>query len=411
MIKKDKRKLACFFLPVLVAVFLPAGVAAGMDIFGDFHTNLVYRRENKDFLLGPASGGDLGAYLRGNLYFSLMDRDLYHFMLDLQLEGTLTDRMMPDSTTLIAPVSLSVNQLFLQVPLSPYSFVYCGKRNKETGVSRFFHVSNRISPKFLSGFDYERNAPGFLEGSFIRSDTLANGFILYFRGAENWDQISMAAYTDLNYGNFTADGYLYYEELKNLFFGGNLSYQWGVYQFYLESIWKGQAEQAVVVGNTGNPSDDFLVRDQNNSLSTVFGVALARDRWSLALEYLYRQEGYDREEQRNFVNYFERYRPKELTYYSRYALLRHYLAASWSRSSFFHPDLTLEFSGIVSFQPVREDFSKYAAYELSGNIRYMVSQNCALTLYGRYIIGGEYGEFNNFSPEQFSLALVLSYLF
>ena len=389
---------------VFAAIFLSAQPAAGMDIYGDFFTSLNYGGENKGYL-GPSPAGNLGTYLGGNLYFSHMDRQFYQYVLDLRLEGSLAD-----AGEQIAPVNLRINQLFLQAPLSSYSFLYCGKKIKETGVSRFFNISNRISPKFLAGFDYQRNAPGFVEVNFIRSHQLANGFILYFRGAKDWDKVSAAAYTDFSQGNFNADGYFYYEELEDPFIGVNLSYQRGVCQFYLESIWKNRAEQFVPVGDTGNPAVDFVVRDRNSLFAVVLGASLTKDDWNFSLEYLHRQEGYDRREQKDFIDYLKAYGPEGVCY-TRCALLQNYLAVSWSRGSFLHPDLTVGLSGIFSFQPVREEFSQYVSWELSGSVRYMLAQNCGITLHGRYTGGGEYGEFNNLSPEQYSVALVLSYQF
>jgi|SRR5690554_5252460 hypothetical protein len=82
-----------------------------------------------------------------------------------------------------------------------------------------------------------------------------------------------------------------------------------------------------------------------------------------------------------------------------------------NKGSFIHPALGVGVSGILSFQPGGEKFSEYAAGELTGSISYILSQNCELTLYGRYITGGKYGEFTNLSPERSSVALVLTYQF
>jgi hypothetical protein len=317
------------------------------------------------------------------------------------MDGELTNRVAEEP--LIAPVSLSVNQCFLQVPFSGRSFLYGGKKMKETGVSQFFNISNRISPKFLSGFNYERNAPGFIEANFIYSDQLTQGLLLYFREAKNWDQISAAVYTEYNFGNFYVDGYLYYEELEKPFVGVNLSYQQGFYQFYLESIWKDCSKQVIVVGDT------VARRDQKGTLSFVGGVSFVKDKWSLVLEYLHRQEGCNSEEQRDFIDYFCRQEQGGEVPYSCYALLRNYLAVSCTYS--IHPELKLGLSTILSFQPVGSNFKEYAAYEFSSNLRYMLNQNCWVTFYGQYLTGGEYGEFNNLSPIRQTIGLALSYMF
>jgi|LFRM01.1.fsa_nt_gb hypothetical protein len=402
---KTKPQKAFLICCLCVAIFLwERQAAAGMDIYGDFSTIMQYSGENKEYL-GQAQKGDLGAYLDGNLYFSQIDADFYQYMLALGFEGNLADRN--------APVAFTVKQLFLQLPLSDYAYLYCGKKSKETGASWFFNVSNRISPKFLSGFDYERTAPGFIEASFIHSGKLAYGGLLYFRDAENWDQVNTAVYTDYNHGNFNADLCLYFEELPDpsMHIGSNLSYQYGIYQFYIESIWKEKAEQYVVVGDTGNPLVDFAARDGKSAFATVFGVSLTKEHWGLVLEYLWRQEGYNQKEQRVFIDYLKKHGPVGLIHYSRCALLQNYLAVHWYRKSFIHPSLALGVSSILSFQPGEEEFSQYAAGELTGSISYMLSQNCELALYSRCLTGGMYGEFSNLSPEQSLVALVLTYQF
>src|SRR5690554_6776198 len=119
VVMKTRQKTGFCIISALVVLFWWGQVAAGMDIYGDFFTGLNYVRENEEFL-EPSPDGNLGAYLGGNLYFSHKDWQLYQFLLDLRLEGNMADRNVP--------VNLGINQLFLQVPLSDYSFLYCGKK-------------------------------------------------------------------------------------------------------------------------------------------------------------------------------------------------------------------------------------------------------------------------------------------
>lgn len=393
----------CLFLSVLCIFILPTRAMAAVEIYGDFSVSLNLDKENKEFIGNPPEG-DLGTYLGGNLYLSAVNEANYQYLLDLEIMGSM-DEIHGNS-----PLGISVNQLFAQIPLADYNYLYCGRKIKEIGVSKFFNLSNRISPRYHTGYKYKRNVtPGFLELNSIVTPNRAHGLIVYFREAKNWDELNLATYVDYHRGNFSGDGYFYYEKLNDPYLGLNLSYQWGLYQFYLESIWKGKTEQTLLTDETGEQSTNFLSVERKNILSLVIGVSLSHDDWDLTLEYLRWQEGYNHTEQRKFIDYIKTY--KTDVPYEPYAFSKNYLAISWALDSFFHPDLSLELSGVTSFQSLSEKLSSFNSWEFSTNLRYMLNQNSGITLHIKHLAGGKYGEFNNLSATSPSIALVLTHLF
>jgi|SRR5690554_488133 len=396
-------KQFCLYLYVICIFVLPTRAMATVEIYGDFSVSLNLDKANKEFI-GAPPGGDLGAYLGGNLYLSAVNEENYQYLLDLEIIGSM------DEISGEPPLGLSVNQLYVQIPLTSYNYLYCGRKIKEIGVSNFFNLSNRISPRYLTGYKYERNVtPGFLELNSIVTPNRAHGLIMYFREVKNWDELNLATYIDYHQGNFSGDGYFYYENLNDPYLGLNLSYQWGLYQFYLESIWKGKTEQTLLIDETGDRSTDFLAVERKNMLSLVIGVSLSHDNWDLLLEYLRWQDGYNLAEQRKFIDYIKAY--KTDYYYKPYAFSKNYLAISWSLDSFLHPDLTLALSGVASFQSLSGGLSSFSSWEFSTNLRYMLSQNSEITFHASCLTGGEYGEFNNLFATGPSMALVLTHLF
>ncbi|HEX3045093.1 MAG TPA: hypothetical protein VHY08_10080, partial [Bacillota bacterium] len=228
---------------------------------------------------------NLGTAISGDLYFQTRDENQFQYYLDLKMDGSFVN-----SSTAIAPVSLSVNQLYALIPFSEESYLYFGKKMKEIGVSNFFNVSNRISPKFLSNYIYSRKALGLVELDELPSDKFNYGLILSFQDAENWDEIQHTVYTNNRIGNFNMENYLYFQKNDDRFWGLDLSYQVGIHQFYLESVLKKHAEQKIITGNTGT-LDDFSVRDTENVPATVLGWSVSKDNFSSAVEYMYRDEG------------------------------------------------------------------------------------------------------------------------
>lgn len=392
--------LLCTIL--FIGLYSGSVLAEGLDIYGNFTTVFSYDKNPNALMTNPNF-----TFLGGNLYMQKKDENQFQYLLDLKFNGSLVN-----SEAETAPVDLTVNQLYILVPFSDKTFLYCGKKMKEIGVSNFFNVSNLISPKFLVNNSFTRNGVGLVELDRIESDAFSYGFIANFQNAKNWEEVQGVAFTDVRWGNFYLEDYLYLQQSTGCSLGLDATYQMGKYQLYMESVLKGKAQQQVVSGNTGTPGIDFTTREGLNSPAVVLGGSITVDNFVAALEYLYNQNGYDATEQANFIDYFRNY-PLVASdirkYYSRCAFTQNYLGLKLSWANFMEKQMTLGLATLVSLQPGSR-FQENTSYEVSTNLEYIFNQNLDLNFYLTYRNGGDKGEFNRFYSD-LGLTLVMNYSF
>lgn len=384
-----------------------------MDIHGNFSSSFSYFASNKDSLLADGEA-NLSAFLGGNLYFQNRDRDLLQYYLDLSFEGSYSGSKNPlTSRIALAPVDLGVNQLYVMVPFSHRSFVYLGKKLKEFGVSNFFNISNQISPKYLTDYDFSRKAPGLIEWHRIHSFNFTYGLMLNFQDARRWDETQLTAFFDSRWQDLSVEGYLYYEPDQDYAFALNSIYQWGDYQFYVESMIKGEAEQWILSDDVSAP---LKRRDLEDYLNLVLGTSVSFDDFEVSIEYLYRHEGLDKKEQEEFINYLgslplDVRSEKVSDYYSANALLKNYLGFSFSMSSFLVNDLSFDLSTLISFQPEIDRFEDFASYRINTILGYPLTQNLGINLGYRYQGGGELGEYSRLQSHSNVCTFSLAYAF
>ena len=387
---------------LFIGLFSRAVLAEGMDVYGTFTTDGAYSKLNPYSL--TANAADLNTYLGGDLYFQKKDENQIQYLMDLRLDGSLVDSQ---------PFTLTVNQLYVMVPFSDQTFLYCGKKIKEIGVSNFFNVSNLLSPKYLFNNSYTRDGTGLLELDRIQSDVFSYGLITNFQNAANWDQVQGVVFTDARFGNFYLEDYLYLQESAGSSLGLDATYQMGKYQLYLESILKSWASRQVVLGNSGVPVDDFSVQELQNCPAVVLGGSITVDNFMAALEYFYNGNGYDASEQAAFMDYFKQF-PNQAAninnYYNRCTFTQNYLGLTLSQANFLNKKvLTFNLSTLVSFQP-GGDYQADTSYEVTTNLDYTFKQNLDFNFYLTYRNGGNYGEFNRLYSD-LVLSLLINYNF
>ncbi len=385
-----------------------------MDIHGGFSSSFSYFVLNNDSLLAD-NQANLSTFIGGNLYFQSRDRDLIQYYLDLSFEGSYAGSKNPSTSRIkLAPVDLGVNQLYVMVPFSHRSFVYLGKKLKEFGVANFFNISNQISPKYMTDYDFSRKAPGLIEWHRIHSFNFTYGLMLNFQDARRWDETQLTTFFDSRWQDLSVEGYLYYQpDQKDHALALNSIYQWGDYQFYIESILKGKAEQWIL-------SDDLSAslkrRALEDYLNLVLGTSVSFDDFEVSLEYLYRHEGLDQQEQEEFINYLGSV-PLDVRmgtigdYYSANALLQNYLAFSFSMSPFLVNDLSFDLSTLLSFQPEIDRFEDYASYRITTKLGYALTQNLGINLGYRYQGGGEWGEYSRLQSQRSLYSFSIAYAF
>jgi hypothetical protein len=408
-VKKTKIDYRLKYTGILLCTILFTGLysssvlAEGLDIYGNFTAVFSYDKLNPDSLVAKPN---LGTFLGGNLYLQKKDENQFQYLLDLKFNGSLVD-----SQAETAPVAMTVNQLYILVPFSDKTFLYCGKKMKEIGVSNFFNVSNLISPKFLVNNSFTRNGVGLVELDRIQSDGFSYGFITDFQNAANWEEIQGVAFTDIRWGNFYLEDYLYLQKSTGCSLGLDATYQMGKYQLYMESLLKGKAQQRVVSGSSGDPASDFTIREWQNTPAIVLGGSITVDNFVAALEYLYNQNGYNAKEQADFIDYFRNYpsAPQIGNYYSRCAFTQNYLGLKLNWANFMEKEMTLGLVTLVSLQP-GSSFQEGTSYEVSTNLEYTFNQNLDFNFYLTYRNGGDKGEFNRLYTD-LNLTLLMNYSF
>lgn len=403
--------IRCFGVVIIIVILISAFPwnvsAASTDIYGDLSTYYDYNRQNDNSLATPYGYNDLNSV--GDLYLHTITSDQVQFFLDLKLTGCYID-----SPFIQAPMDLTVNQLYLMTPVyQDKAFLYWGEKYKEIGVSYFFNISNRISPKYLNGFNYTWNPVYLTELDVLSSDTLSYGYIRSFEGPNNLSDVLNTEFVDTRLGNLNLEGYLY-EDSANQCLGLDATYQINKYQLYLESIVKQKAEQKIITGNTGDPAVDFQPRDLNGALDFVVGYSVSNGNFSAAVEYMYRNEGYDAGEQDAFIDYLKDHPAAaalmDESDFSSDAFSKNYLGINISQAAFLVNDLSLNLAMVVSGQTDVAAYWKYMGYKMVCSLAYSLTQNLKLTINQACFFGGESSEYR-LEPDNYICSFEMDYSF
>ena len=140
----------------------------------------------------------------------------------------------------------TLRQLYIQVPLTDYTFLTIGKREKEYGFAEFHDFANRLSPRqrLLGHIErLERQGPGIIQFDWIVSQYISLGAFLWSSNSHGWKNSNIGAQTELQFGNFYSGIYFYYEKLKFWSIGINTSQQINNFRLYGEGIIKKGNEQ------------------------------------------------------------------------------------------------------------------------------------------------------------------------
>ncbi|HEX3045092.1 MAG TPA: hypothetical protein VHY08_10075 [Bacillota bacterium] len=143
--------------------------------------------------------------------------------------------------------------------------------------------------------------------------------------------------------------------------------------------------------------------------ATVLGWSVSKDNFSSAVEYMYRDEGYDQAEQDAFFDYYQAH-PEAASQFSssyvRCAFVKNYLGINVNQNSLFKlNDLSGGLSLLGSWQPGTNLRGDYSSCEISVSLGYTFKQNLGLWLRETYRTGGQKGEFNRLNPEQYNISL------
>jgi hypothetical protein len=253
--------------------------------------------------------------------------------------------------------SVTIRQLYLQTPLTDYTFLTVGKIEKKFGVAEFYNFSNRLSPKerVLGRLELlERQAPALVQIDWIASPYISCGTFLWSTNAQKWEEIHSGAQTEITLNNFYGAIYLYYERLKNWFVGINASTQLDFFRFYWEGIIKEKNEQyfsEVLKSNKIN----------KKQLSFATGLAWEWKYYSTRCEFTFRTEGYSKKEQgaiRDLISISN----DHLSYYNKGYFGKNYLGITMGTSRFIITNLGVNIANLISLDSIGGEFEVRTYY-------------------------------------------------
>ncbi len=289
-----------------------------------------------------------------------------------------------------------LNQLYIQTPLTDYTFLTVGKRVKKFGLAAFHNFSNRLSPKerVLGQIErLERIAPGLIQFDWIATPHISLGTFLWSYNTEKWKDINIGAQTEIDLGNVYGSIHLYYEKLKDWFVGINISDQMGSFRIYGEGIIKEKNEQYFPM---------ILKFKNRNKTQFSFsgGIAWEWRYYSARCEYAFRSEGYNKVEKNEIKGLVQNSRDY-LNYYHKSYFGENYVGFSLGAYPFIIPSLGFSLDNLISFEPI--------GGELDVNISYLHKEAVAFGVNFLYYYGKNDNEYMLYLPYQYRISAFVTF--
>lgn len=366
-----------FVLLYRITTFAQEQSKIGFDFF---FTN-GYQSQNDNFLL--KSGEEWKDYLSslgGDVAFT--GGKFSESQYELSLRYTTSYSQLHSS-------KITLIQLYIQTPLTDYTFLTVGKRIKEFGLAEFHNFSNRLSPKerLLGQLEkLERQAPGLIQFDWIISPDISLGTFLWSYNAQKWEDINIGTQTEVDLDKVYCGIYLYYEKLKNWLIGVNISDQIGNFRLYSEGIIREKNEQYF----------NELLGFKNKGIQFAFSNGLAWEwkYYSARFEYAFRTEGYNKREGDEIENIIKS-RDEGLDYYNKDYFGKNYFGISLGASHLIITNLGIGLSNLISLD------SKGG--ELDINISYIHKDKVALGVNYLFYYGKRESEYLLYLPYQSQL--------
>lgn len=387
-------KSRLIFLFILFLVFLDIGSNA-IEIYGDIYSGITYSECNGEYLFSHSVKNEsIYSYIGGNFYIHHYDSNFNQFYMDIEFKNNINNITFTSDEKDTEDLDLSLRQCYIVIPRSLRSIFYVGKKNKNLGVANYFSSSEN---------------PAIFEWNYIHSPAVHYGLVVDLSQSEELGQIHYVPYVDFQHNRLNLKGFVSIRESRINSGGFNWTYQLDKYQFYGEGLIKKKTGN-----NVSEPDNIFLKQNEEQYYDIVLGCQYIDDNFSVILEYLYHNNGFNEFEQEGFFNRIQNTdikQPDRLKkYYQLFSFTKNYFGIALSYSPSSLSDLSMGISTIFSLQPER-DFSKYMSYQLSPYLQYAINQNLNLKCSYSYINGGELGEFNKLSEWQRRINLSLNYSF
>ena len=251
----------------------------------------VYQKFNNNYILQEKEDKDYGSRLEGDLFLTGGEFGKTQFEMDLRFNMSLNNSESG---------KLTIRQIYVEAPLTDFSFFTIGKKRKEFGASSIFSFSNRLSPVEVFIDRKERVIPELIQYDVILSDKISLGSIIYSDDSvDEWKKINLCQEVDFSFDRLFVDVHFYYEKLNRMLLGWNIYYNFNEIGFFMESIVKNRSDQEKVV-------EGVFKRKEGIQNSFAVGVNYQKDVYDFGLEYAYRSEGYDKTEQSAYFDYIRK---------------------------------------------------------------------------------------------------------
>ncbi len=337
--------IAIFIIFSRITIFAQEKSKMGFDFFA---TN-GYLAQNNNFLLKSnevwkdylsSIGGDV-TYSGGKFAES---------QYELSLRYTTTFSQPHNS-------NITLKQLYIQTPLTDYTFLTVGKRVKKYGLAAFHNFSNRLSPeeRVLGRLErLIRRAPGLIQFDWIASSHISLGTFLWSDNVQKWEDMNIGAQTEINLDNIYGGFYLYYEKLNDWLIGINISDQIGAFRVYGEGIIKEKNEQYF---------PEVLNFKNINATQISFSSGLAWEwrYYSARLEYANRSEGYNKGE-RGKIKDLIRDAENNFDYYNKSYFSKNYFGISLGTMHFILTNLSVNVANLISLDSIGGELNINLAY-------------------------------------------------
>lgn len=402
-----------YFVFLLTLCFLEILSAQEHSVYGDTTLYGLANIANDDVLAEETEAAQFNFGLVQDLSACFSVGPLTTVNMDLLFTGSLLDYTSSESSgeTLVAPVQMEINQLYMQLPLADTVMFYGGKRIKEMGSAQYFSLVNRINPRLFTNTRVSSQGAGLIELNYFPLYWLNIGGNLFFKDVDytspQWDELNILGQVDLQLYPFDLSLFSYVEGFENFPLGASASVQLGYFTVYGEYLYTYDGATKILSDAT-NPNclEAFELRDGNNYQAVTSGVRYCSSDFTLGLEYSYNSDLLTVSEADDMQDYIENLATSVAkqgcidSSYSQYSYLLHNAVFYGSYTPSFMTDFTLAGETVCSFPSSVDDFSRLWGYNAQLSASYALAQSVTVQLRFDWYSGGADSEYVLYKAEK-----------
>ncbi len=345
---------------------------------------------------------------------------------DILLRGSLLNLIDADNVTHIAPVTITVNQLFLQVPLADTLMLYAGKRVREMGKAQSFPVVNRINPRLFSQTHVSSEGAGLVELDFFPLYWLDTTAVMFFKDIDaataKWGDLNALFQADIAVYPVDVSFYAYREKQDNYPLGLSASVQINYVTIYGEYLYTKNSDVKVLTNaGSSDPPEAFQLRDKKHYHALTAGFSYRDNELSMAAEYAWNSNALSVKEADDMKEYIENYGNNfpsgnaETTkegiielYHNRNRFMRHYFDVSVGYTPEAFSDISFSLGAVMSFPDFGDNFLRLWGYNAHAGLSYSLKQAVRASFRVDAYGGGEDSEYVLYEAQQYRVILAMN---